>query len=163
MGGVCGAHSSHTALSGRWLDSWGPSDWNSPGGWPDYGSAKCWRCAGDRNREFSRPCRCDSSHCCCDVPDAATRADCPLDGPILFSASTSLRAKESNACGDSRFVEGKLAITSVARSRAPGDLLPMHPVCLPCHQKTARWWIAAAAANSVKHDDVLQAGQRSSH
>ena len=109
MAVLCGAHSPDTALSGCWLDSWGPRDWNSPGGRPDDGRAKCWRCAGDRNREYSRQCRCDSSHCCCDVPDAATRTDCPLDGPILFSASTSLRAKEKQCLGDSRFVEGNLA------------------------------------------------------
>jgi len=33
-----------------------------------------------------------------------------MDGPILFSASTSLRAKGSNAYSNSRFVEGKSAI-----------------------------------------------------
>jgi hypothetical protein len=62
------------------------------GGWPDYSGAKCWRCAGDRNREFSRQCRRDGGHLCCDLPDGRICADCAMDGPILSSTSTRLRA-----------------------------------------------------------------------
>jgi hypothetical protein len=95
MVGLCGAHSPDTALSGCWLGSWG----QVIGIRRAVGLTTAVRDVGVAlviaTASFPDSAAVTASHRCRDVPDAATRADCPMGGPIFFSASTSLRAKET--------------------------------------------------------------------